>query len=88
MIAELRRRLEEEESKQGDVISQNEQLRQEVRDLQLEMAEMHDQFREEEAIEFRELQKELEGTAKNCRILQFKLRKAERRCVTFDCMFA
>ena len=43
------------------------------------MDEMHDQFREDEAIEFRELQKELEATAKNCRILQFKLRKAERR---------
>ncbi len=40
---------------------------------------MHDQFRDDEAIEFRELQKELEATAKNCRILQFKLRKVERR---------
>ena len=28
-----------------------------VKDVQLEMEEMHDQFREEEAIEFRELQK-------------------------------
>ena len=40
---------------------------------------MHDQFRDDEAAEFRELQKELEATAKNCRILQFKLRKVERR---------
>ena len=40
---------------------------------------MHDQFRDDEAAEFRELQKELEATAKNCRILQFKLRKLERR---------
>ena len=37
------------------------------------------QFRDDEAVEFRELQKELEATAKNCRILQFKLRKLERR---------
>ena len=43
------------------------------------MEEMHDQFRDDEAAEFRELQKELEATAKNCRILQFKLRKLERR---------
>ncbi|ESO00052.1 hypothetical protein HELRODRAFT_145204, partial [Helobdella robusta] len=57
---------------------ENEDLRQEVRDLQLEMEELHDQFREEETLEFRELQKELEAAAKNCRILQFKLRKAER----------
>ena len=43
------------------------------------MEEMHDQFRDDEAAEFRELQKELEATAKNCRILQCKLRKLERR---------
>ena len=35
---------------------------------------------QEEALEFRELQKELEVASKNCRILQFKLRKSERRC--------
>lgn len=34
---------------------------------------------QEEALEFRELQKELEIASKNCRIYQFKLRKAERR---------
>lgn len=37
-----------------------------------------DQYREEEIEEFRELQRELEVTAKNCRVLQFKLRKVER----------
>lgn len=41
---------------------------------------MHDQFRDEEAAEFRELQRELEATAKAVRIVNFKLRKAERRC--------
>jgi len=41
---------------------------------------MHDQFREEETTEIRELQRELETTAKACRIVNFKLRKAERRC--------
>lgn len=51
-----------------------------VQDGRLELEELHDQFREEEAMEFRELQRELESTAKSCRILQFKLRKAERRC--------
>ncbi|VDP12347.1 unnamed protein product [Soboliphyme baturini] len=51
----------------------------ESEDLQNEIAEMHDQYREDEIEEFRELQRELEQTAKNCRILQFKLRKAERR---------
>lgn len=78
-IAELKRRLEEYENRYTEVVGENEDLKQEVRDLQLEMEEMHDQFREEETMEFRELQKELENTAKNCRIVQFKLRKAERR---------
>ena len=51
-----------------------------VRDLQLAMAELHDQFRDEETVELRELQRELEATAKACRIAQFKLRKADRHC--------
>ncbi|XP_064652962.1 major antigen-like isoform X2 [Lineus longissimus] len=59
---------------------ENEELRNEIEEMRLEMEEMHDHFRdEEEAIAFRELQKELEITAKNCRILQFKLRKSERK---------
>jgi len=49
-----------------------------VKDVQLEMEEMHDQFREEETAEMRELQRELETTAKACRIVNFKLRKTER----------
>ena len=36
-------------------------------------------LREDQADEYRDLKKDLEQTAKNCRILQFKLRKAERR---------
>ena len=78
-IATLQKKLEDFENKCYDVEHENSQLKHEIRDLQLEMEEMHDQFREEEALEFRELQRELEATAKNCRILQFKLRKSERR---------
>lgn len=40
---------------------------------------MQDNYREEEIEEFRELQRELEQNAKNCRVLQFKLRKSERQ---------
>merc|ERR550532_1018901 len=78
-IAILNRKIEELENQSDEFLDENLSLKHEVKDLQLEMEEMHDQFREEEALEFRELQKELEATAKNCRILQFKLRKAERR---------
>ena len=55
-----------------------------MRDLQLAMAELHDQFRDEENAELQELQRELEATAKTCRIAQFKLRKADRRCDQLD----
>ncbi|KAK3088191.1 hypothetical protein FSP39_015959 [Pinctada imbricata] len=58
---------------------ENEGLKKEIQDLKVEMDEMYDSFREQEAEEFRDLQRELEMTAKNCRVLQFKLRKAERR---------
>ncbi|CAF1600887.1 unnamed protein product, partial [Didymodactylos carnosus] len=44
-----------------------------------EMDEVMDQFRTEDAEEFKHLQAELEMAAKNCRILQFKLRKAEKK---------
>lgn len=40
--------------------------------------------REDQADEYRDLKKDLEQTAKNCRILQFKLRKAERRMETLE----
>lgn len=39
----------------------------------------HFQYREDQVDEYRDLKKDLEQTAKNCRILQFKLRKADRR---------
>ncbi|KAL3121749.1 hypothetical protein niasHT_003540 [Heterodera trifolii] len=56
-----------------------EQLRRERKELEREIEEMQDQYRVEEIEEFRELQRELEQSAKNGRILQFKLRKAERQ---------
>jgi len=61
------------------VKNENDRLKNEAKDLQEEIDEMQDTFREDHAEEFRELQKELEITAKNCRILQYKLRKAERK---------
>merc|ERR1712042_195679 len=59
------------------VKNENDRLKTEAKDLQEEIDEMQDTFREDHAEEFRELQKELEITAKNCRILQYKLRKGE-----------
>uniref|UniRef100_A0A0N5CF03 Girdin-like n=1 Tax=Strongyloides papillosus TaxID=174720 RepID=A0A0N5CF03_STREA len=61
-----------------ELMQENEALKADIRELQQEIEEMQDQYREEEIEEFRELQKELETNAKNCRVLQFKLRKTER----------
>lgn len=58
---------------------ENERLREELAGLKHEMEELQDQFRLDDADEFRQLQAELEIAAKNCRILQFKLRKLEKR---------
>lgn len=58
---------------------ENKHLQNEILDLRNEMEELHDQFRLDDADEFRQLQAELDIAAKNCRILQFKLRKLERR---------
>ncbi|XP_070208370.1 uncharacterized protein [Littorina saxatilis] len=64
---------------------ENMELRQQLLDLRREMDEMYDNFRENEADEFREIQRELDISSKNCRVLQFKLRKAERKADMVDC---
>lgn len=76
---EAEEKLSGKEKLMEDMMEENEQLKQEINELKAEMEEMYDSFRDQEAEEFRELQKELEYTAKNCRILQFKLRKMERK---------
>lgn len=75
----LQRDLETTEVELDEVKDENTDLKRQVMEMKNEMDEMYDTFRENEHDEFRELQKELDMTAKNCRILQFKLRKAERR---------
>lgn len=77
---EMDERLSTREKLMDDMMEENEQLKQEITELKAEMEEMYDTFRDQEAEEFREIQKELEYTAKNCRILQFKMRKLERQC--------
>lgn len=78
-LKEWRNKLKAAESLCEELMEENETLKKDVHEARQEIDEMHDQYREEEIEEFRELQRELEQTAKNCRILQFKLRKSERR---------
>nr|XP_015821073.2 protein SOGA1 [Nothobranchius furzeri] len=64
-----------------DLRSENEYLKDEVEELHCEMLEMRDMFQEEEVYQLQELRLQLEEAKKTCRILQYRLRKAERRSI-------
>jgi chromosome segregation ATPase len=78
-VEELRNKLSAAETVCEELMDENEEIKKEIRDLEEEIDEMQDNFREDQANEYSSLKKELDQTAKNCRILQFKLRKSERR---------
>ncbi|XP_068454452.1 uncharacterized protein si:ch211-197l9.2 [Clinocottus analis] len=64
-----------------DLRSENEYLKDEVEELRCEMLEMRDMFQEEEVYLLQDLRLQLEQANKSCRILQYRLRKAERRSI-------
>nr|CDS24830.1 Prefoldin [Echinococcus granulosus] len=76
---DLKSRLNQVEQLCQDVMEENEALKEEIEEMQREIEEMHDHFQEEDRDSMREMQRDLEAANKTCRILQFKLRKAERR---------
>uniref|UniRef100_A0A3Q1EB72 Microtubule cross-linking factor 1-like n=1 Tax=Acanthochromis polyacanthus TaxID=80966 RepID=A0A3Q1EB72_9TELE len=51
----------------------------EVDELRAEMEEVRDSYLEEEVYQLQELRRELDRSNKNCRILQYRLRKAEQK---------
>lgn len=53
----------------------------EVEELRCEMLEIRDMFQEEEVYQLQELRLQLEQANKTCRILHYRLRKAERRSI-------
>ncbi|XP_053913194.1 microtubule cross-linking factor 1 isoform X3 [Cuculus canorus] len=69
---ELQRELEE-------LRSENEYLKDELDELRAEMEEMRDSYLEEDVYQLQELRRELDRANKNCRILQYRLRKAEQK---------
>merc|ERR1712222_325 len=77
-ISELQTKLKYTERKCHDLSSENEDLKGNVQTLEVELEEVQDNFREDEADEYRTLKRELENSAKNCRVLQFKLKKTEK----------
>ncbi|XP_063088961.1 microtubule cross-linking factor 3 isoform X2 [Cavia porcellus] len=75
-------RLQEQEEMQEEMEKlreENETLKNEIDELRTEMDEMRDTFFEEDACQLQEMRHELERANKNCRILQYRLRKAERK---------
>ncbi|KAJ8939977.1 hypothetical protein NQ318_006159 [Aromia moschata] len=76
---ELRSKLLAAETLCEELMDENEDIKKELRDMEEQMDELQDNFREDQAVEYTSLKKDLDQTTKNCRILSFKLRKAERK---------
>ncbi|ERL85209.1 hypothetical protein D910_02630 [Dendroctonus ponderosae] len=76
---ELRSKLLAAETVCEELMDENEDMKKELRDMEEQIDEMQDNFREDQAVEYTSIKKELDQTTKNCRILSFKLRKAERK---------
>ncbi len=55
----------------------------EIEEMRTEMEEMRDTFYEEDTCQLQDVRRELERANKNCRILQYRLRKAERKRLRF-----
>ncbi|KAM6948950.1 LOW QUALITY PROTEIN: microtubule cross-linking factor 1 [Aplochiton taeniatus] len=62
-----------------DLRSENDYLKDEVDELRAEMEEVRDSYLEEEVYQVQELRRELDRANKNCRILQYRMRKAEQK---------
>jgi DNA repair exonuclease SbcCD ATPase subunit len=75
----LRNKLEQAERMCEALMDENEDMKRELKNMESEIDEMQDNFREEQADEYVSVKKELEVTTKNCRILSFKLKKSERK---------
>ena len=77
-LSEMEAKLRFLDKKCKGLESENDRLQNSVQVLEGELEEVQDNFREDEADEYRNLKRELENAGKNCRVLQFKLKKAEK----------
>ncbi|XP_007895446.2 microtubule cross-linking factor 1 [Callorhinchus milii] len=59
--------------------SENDYLKDELEELRAEMEELRDSYLEEDVYQVQELRRELDRANKNCRILQYRLRKTEQK---------
>ncbi|XP_041631640.1 uncharacterized protein [Drosophila kikkawai] len=82
--SELRRKLQAAEQICEELMEENQSAKREILNLQAEMDEVQDTFRDDEVKAKTSLQKELEKATKNCRILSFKLKKSDRKIETLE----
>ncbi|XP_077370999.1 microtubule cross-linking factor 2 [Festucalex cinctus] len=61
--------------------SENDYLKDEMEELRSEMLEMRDMYMEDDVYQLQDLRQQLEQANKTCRILQYRLRKSERRSI-------
>lgn len=76
---ELRKKLQAAEQLCEELMDENNEIKKEMQNMEAEIDEMQDNFRDDQANEYVNIKKELESTTKNCRILSFKLKKSERK---------
>ncbi|CAG9816740.1 unnamed protein product [Phaedon cochleariae] len=81
---DLRSKLLAAETLCEELMDENEDIKKELRDMEEQMDELQDNFREDQAVEYTSIKKDLDQTTKNCRILSFKLRKAERKSTQLE----
>ncbi|XP_023179109.2 myosin-6 isoform X5 [Drosophila hydei] len=82
--SELKRKLQAAEQICEELMEENQSAKKEILNLQAEMDEVQDTFRDDEVKAKTNLQKDLEKATKNCRILSFKLKKSERKIETLE----
>ena len=80
IVLQLQSRLAAVEKLAQDLSAQNAKLHDELTEMKLEVEESHDKYREGGDIEeYRDLKMELDRAVRDCRIMQYRLRKAERK---------
>ena len=78
-LGKLEGKLEETETYCYQVVEENIELKSEIENLESEISEVQDTFRDKDAKEFKKTKWELENLAKTCRNLQIKLGKAHAK---------
>jgi len=78
-LVKMEGKLEETENYCYQVTEENVELKTEIENLESEIAEVQDTFRDKDAKEFKKTKWELENLSKTCRNLQLKLGKAQAR---------